>query len=87
MACASVARASIKTVRFFANGTNLSDAQVLNISAKTYENPLNMPVWATEKTNLTVRNLSPFWGIVDSKYEDSPALWTRRSDHFYLLAG
>lgn len=87
MACASVARASIKTVRFFANGTTLSDAQVLNISAKIYENPSNMPVWATERTNLTVRNLTPFWGIVDSKYEDSPALWTRRSDQLYLLAG
>jgi hypothetical protein len=45
-----------------------------------------MPLWATERSNLTVADYAPLWGIIDVKYEDSEALHTRRKESLWLPA-
>ncbi|KAL4883983.1 hypothetical protein BJY04DRAFT_215865 [Aspergillus karnatakaensis] len=87
MACSSAARASVKIIKFLANGTALQDIQVLDVADKTYRNEADMPLWAIERTNHTINLYSPLWGIVDDRYEDSDALYTRRKEKLWLPAG
>lgn len=87
MICASATRASIKTVTFIANGTALQDIQVARVSDKVYPDEASMPLWAIENSDITIKNDSPLWGIVDDKYENSNALQTRRKEHLWLPAG
>jgi hypothetical protein len=87
IACASATRASIKTVEFTANGTRLEDVRVLSVSSKIYPDEDSMPLWAIERTNLSITKFSPLWGLIDDEYEDSEALYTRRKEHLWLPAG
>lgn len=87
IACASATRASIKTVEFTANGTSLEDVRVLSVSSKVYHDEASMPLWAIERTNLSIAKFSPLWGLIDNEYEDSEALYTRRKEHLWLPAG
>lgn len=86
--CASALYASVKTVSFKINGTSLlSNLVVTNITSKTYPNEASKPLWAVEDTGMEIRNVAPSWGIVADRYENAPALWTRRADRLYLPAG
>ncbi|KAK2875962.1 hypothetical protein FQN49_001483 [Arthroderma sp. PD_2] len=102
ISCASAARASIKVVSFSMDGrlqgsgslqdgsqpnTRLRDVRVVKISDKEYANDESKPLWAIEKSNLSASNYSPMWGIVDSKYQDSPSIYTRRKEHLWLPPG
>ncbi|KAL3495315.1 hypothetical protein BJX62DRAFT_233638 [Aspergillus germanicus] len=86
LTCSSATRTSIKVVEFQANGTALRDIHVLQVSDKTYGSEAEMPLWATERSNLTVADYAPLWGIIDNKYEDSEALYTRRKESLWLPA-
>ncbi|KAI9790167.1 MAG: hypothetical protein M1816_005367 [Peltula sp. TS41687] len=86
--CASSVRASVKTVSFRINGTSLlSHLFVTNITSKMYPNEASKPLWAVEDTGMEIRDVAPSWGIVADRYENAPALWTRRADKLYLPAG
>lgn len=86
MTCASATRASVKTAKFMANGTRLEDVRVLEVFNKIYPD-ISMPLWAIERTNLSIGKYSPLWGLIDDKYEDSEALQTRRKQSLWLPAG
>jgi hypothetical protein len=86
LTCSSATRASIKVVEFQANGTALSDIHVLQVSDKTYGSEAEMPLWATERNNLTVADYAPLGGIIDDKFEDLEALYTRRKESLWLPA-
>ncbi|KFY21955.1 hypothetical protein V493_06962 [Pseudogymnoascus sp. VKM F-4281 (FW-2241)] len=85
--CASSTRASIKTVEFTTNGTNLEDVQVLQVSDKIYADEASMPLWAIERSNLSIKTYTPLWGLIDNKYENSELYQTRRKQHLWLPAG
>ncbi|KAM5358276.1 hypothetical protein ACJZ2D_015434 [Fusarium nematophilum] len=87
IACASATRASIKTVKFTANGTGLENVRVVQVFDKIFPDKASMPLWAIERTNLTIGMYSPLWGLVDDKYEGSEALLTTRKRSLWLPAG
>jgi len=58
MTCASAIRASIKTVKFMANNTRLEDIHPLEVLDKVYPDSA-MPLWAIERTNLSIKKYSP----------------------------
>ncbi|KAJ0425626.1 hypothetical protein BJY00DRAFT_184496 [Aspergillus carlsbadensis] len=86
LTCSSATRASIKIVKFQANGTALSDIHVLRVSDKPYGSEAEMPLWAIERSNLTVADYAPLWGIIDDIHENSEALYTRRKEALWLPA-
>ncbi|KAF9449834.1 hypothetical protein P691DRAFT_727314 [Macrolepiota fuliginosa MF-IS2] len=79
--CTSATRASIQTVTFSNNASNIQDIQITRQLSG-----LDV-LWATEKTDLTIGDVDLFWGRVDDRYENDPSLWTTRADSFYLPAG
>ncbi|EKM76735.1 hypothetical protein AGABI1DRAFT_115621, partial [Agaricus bisporus var. burnettii JB137-S8] len=81
-ACSSATRASVQTVTFSSNSS--TEVQGLQINRDT--SGLNV-LWATEKTDLNIKDVDLFWGRVDDRYENDPSLWTTRSNRFYLPAG
>ncbi|KAJ3455213.1 hypothetical protein MRS44_013813 [Fusarium solani] len=87
IACASAARASIKTVKFTANGTSLENVRVVQVLDKIFPDEASMPLWAIERTNLTIKTYSPLWGLVDDRYESSEAFLTTRKRSLWLPAG
>lgn len=81
-ACSSATRASVQTTTFSTNNTN--DVHNLRVTRATS----NLDVlWATEKTDLAIREVDLLWGRVADKYENDSSLWTVRADGFYLPAG
>lgn len=84
-ACASAAKATIKTVTFRTNGTeDLSALRVLEIREKAYRDSSRMPLWGFEETGLPLVAITPVWGIVSSAYEDYPNISTIRQPSLYL---
>jgi hypothetical protein len=59
MICASATRASIKKVKFMSNGTHLGNLQVIKVEGTIYQDEASLPLWAIERTNLTIRDYSP----------------------------
>lgn len=86
--CATGLRASVKTVGFSVNGTaSLDQLKVTSIAHKSYPDNESMPLWAVEKSNMTISSFSPLWGIVDDRYEtDAEGLWTLRAKQLWLPA-
>ncbi|KAJ6442666.1 alpha-L-fucosidase [Purpureocillium lavendulum] len=63
--CASSIKASIQTVGFQYNGTDLSALKVESVEPKKYASPSDMPLWAVENMhNLTIGNAQPLWGVL-----------------------
>lgn len=86
--CATGLRASVKTVGFSVNGTSsLDQLKVISVADKTYADNASMPLWAVEKSNLTIGVFSPLWGMVDDRYENADGVWTLRAKQFWLPAG
>lgn len=80
--CASATRARMQTITFSFNGTlDIKDLQI------TRQNTNTPVLWAMEKTGYSVAELNPLWGRVADSYENDPALWTMRSEVFYVPAG
>lgn len=85
--CASAMQASIKTVKFFVNGTgSLANLRVDSIIDKVYPDEASKPLWAVEKTGMNISDLQLLWGIVDNRYEKDENLYTMRKDKFWLPA-
>ncbi|KAJ7201113.1 hypothetical protein GGX14DRAFT_544817 [Mycena pura] len=80
--CASVTRARMQRVEFSFNGT--MDLSALSISRSNIDTPV---LWASEKTDLNITDIDVFWGRVPDSFEGDDALWTTRSDVFYIPAG
>lgn len=87
--CATAIRASIADVSFFSNNTAaLTNLQVTAVTRRSYSSDEAAPLWAVEKTGLTIKEIVPFWSIVDDSYASGNAsLFTRRGDGLYLPAG
>jgi hypothetical protein len=81
-ACASATLASVQTVTFSSN----SSTGVQNLQIDRDWNGLNV-LWATEKTDILIKDIDLFWGRVNDQYENHPSLWTTRSNRLYLPAG
>lgn len=63
--CASSVTASIKTVTFQYNGTDLSALKAAKIDPKEYPTPADLPLWGVENMhNLTIGNAQPLWGVL-----------------------
>ncbi|UNI23166.1 hypothetical protein JDV02_009001 [Purpureocillium takamizusanense] len=73
--CASSVIASIKTVTFQYNGTDLSALKVANVEPKKYPSPSDLPLWGVEDMhNFTIGNAQPLWGVLgraNATIEDS----------------
>jgi hypothetical protein len=83
--CASASKATIKTVTFLYNGTGGFDGlQVLQVKDKEYSNSSEKPLWGVEDSGLTYEQITPFWGLVDSKYEHHPNVSTIRQESLWL---
>lgn len=91
--CASSARATIKTVFFTYNGSDLSGLVVTKIQDKSYGNPAEYPLWAVESTNKRLIDVAPLWGLVandtdrstpNMSFLQAPHLWLAR-DSTWLL--
>ncbi|KAJ6583878.1 hypothetical protein DFH09DRAFT_1274966 [Mycena vulgaris] len=80
--CASATRARMQRVDFSFNGSMNLDQ--LGISRRDIDTPV---LWATEKTEVEIGDVDLFWGRVPDSLEMDPALWTIRSDAFYVPAG
>ncbi|KFZ23610.1 hypothetical protein V502_01917 [Pseudogymnoascus sp. VKM F-4520 (FW-2644)] len=62
-------------------------ASIKTVSDKTYANEASMPLWAIERSNLSIEKYTPLWGLIDNKYEYSELYQTRRKQHLWLPAG
>jgi hypothetical protein len=83
--CASASKATIKTVTFLYNGTgNLEGLQILQIKDKEYPNSSEKPLWGVEDSGLTYAQITPFWGLLDSRYEHHPNVSTVRQESLWL---
>ncbi|KAG0637132.1 hypothetical protein HOY80DRAFT_1085548 [Tuber brumale] len=86
--CATAIKASVKVVTFTMNGTHeLENLLVGKVVPKNYSAISEMPVWAVENTGMTIRDIEPFWGIVDPKYKNDPHLRTIQREHLWLPCG
>ncbi|KAG0637128.1 hypothetical protein HOY80DRAFT_890179 [Tuber brumale] len=86
--CATAIKASVKVVTFTMNGTHkLENLRVDRVIPKNYSEISVMPVWAIENTGMMIRDIEPFWGIVDPKYKNDPHLWTIQREHLWLPSG
>ncbi|CRG87527.1 Collagen alpha-1(XIV) chain [Talaromyces islandicus] len=80
--CASAVQASIKTVEFMFNGTNiLTDLTISSVKDKLYNTP---PLWAIEITGQPTQVTSALWGPIDNKYEHHENLIIKRSERLLL---
>lgn len=65
--CASSISASIRTITFRYNGTDLSALQVVHDQPKEYANPSDRPLWAVENMEwpkYNIGNDQPLWGVI-----------------------
>jgi len=66
--CASAVKATVKTVSFNYNGTqnSLKSLTVTNITAKTYKDETEMPIWGVENTGNAWSNdgINLIWGLL-----------------------
>ncbi|KAG0633515.1 hypothetical protein HOY80DRAFT_1104910 [Tuber brumale] len=86
--CATAIKASVKVVTFTMNGTHKPEnLRVGKVVPKNYSEISVMPVWAVENTGMMIRNIEPFWGIVDPKYKNDPHLRTIQREHLWLPSG
>ncbi|KAL5359230.1 hypothetical protein BJX96DRAFT_174174 [Aspergillus floccosus] len=71
-ACASAAKAVIKTVDFHYNDSStqggLAGLNVENLTDKVYSKPEDRPTWGVENTTLPLHRVQPLWGLVSSAY-------------------
>ena len=85
--CASVVKASIKSVHLKWNATvddGLKGLQVLNISDKHYASQADMPLWGTEHLDMNLATVTPLWGLIDPKLDKSVNLSTIQAPQFYI---
>ncbi|PGH18797.1 hypothetical protein AJ79_00210 [Helicocarpus griseus UAMH5409] len=86
-ACASSAKASVKTVDFSFNGTaSMRNLVVTGIHDKKYKDDASKPLWAVEVSNKPLNQTSRLWGIVDDAHEKNQGIVTRRAEHVYIPA-
>ncbi|OCL00584.1 uncharacterized protein K441DRAFT_719672 [Cenococcum geophilum 1.58] len=86
--CATAMKAYIMDVSFLFNGRKgLASLEVTKAEPRIYKSNATTPLWAVENTGMQIKDVSPFWALVDDKYEHSPNMWTLRRDHLYLPAG
>ncbi|PHH91498.1 hypothetical protein CDD83_227 [Cordyceps sp. RAO-2017] len=80
--CASAIKAIIKTVTLTYNSTaiHLEGLKVIDVQPKQYRNKDSMPLWAVEDVGnvYDINQISPFWGIISSKYANRPNITTYR---------
>ncbi|GAB1211534.1 hypothetical protein ATERTT37_000657 [Aspergillus terreus] len=71
-ACASAAKAVIKTVDFHYNDSSsqggLAGLNVENLADKVYSKPEDRPTWGVENTTLPLHRVQPLWGLVSAAY-------------------
>ncbi|KPI43258.1 uncharacterized protein AB675_6774 [Cyphellophora attinorum] len=89
--CASVTRASIKTVSFRFNTTtpdlNLKSLTVTNITDKTYSDekgPNPPPLWGIETLNMSLVEVQQLWGLISDDNADAPNMTAIRAPHLHL---
>ncbi|KAH7400636.1 hypothetical protein DE146DRAFT_781147 [Phaeosphaeria sp. MPI-PUGE-AT-0046c] len=83
--CASASKATIKTVTFSYNGTGgFEGLQVLSVIDKKYESTSDKPLWGMENTGMNYSEVTPLWGLVNSKYRDDPKVSTLQSESLWL---
>lgn len=83
--CASASKATIKTVTFKYNGTGgFEGLQILSINDKQYESASSKPLWGVENSGMNYSEVSPLWGLVDSRYRDDPKVSTLQSESLWL---
>lgn len=86
-ACASAVKATVKTVKFFHNGTaeNLDNLIVQEIKDKEYRSKEEMPIWGFEQLSYRLNNYEPVWGLVNAAYEGFQNITTLKAPSFYML--
>jgi hypothetical protein len=67
------------------NGTGgFEGLQVIEIADKEYGDASAKPLWGVENSGMNFSQISPLWGMVDSKYENDANVSTFRSDSLWL---
>lgn len=84
--CISTTKALIRTVDFRYNGSNddLSSVTVTGLRDKEYHSESSKPLWGVEKTNETLNNVLPLWGLISSPDQGNISLSTLRKEYLYL---
>jgi hypothetical protein len=87
-ACATAAKASVKTVSFSFNGTDdsLDKLNITKIQKKVYPDEKSKPLWGVENTGnaYNLDQLKLVWGLVSSQYEGNANISTVRQESLYL---
>lgn len=89
--CASVNKASIKTVSFRYNatfGSSLKAVSIVDVVPKAYESNDSFPLWGIEspKPTFDLAEITQLWGLIspDSPLASSPNVSTIRAPQLYL---
>ncbi|PWW80217.1 hypothetical protein C7212DRAFT_349664 [Tuber magnatum] len=84
--CATAIKASVKVVTSTMNGTEHTPSRTF-ASIKSFQSttPRHRQCrYGPWRTRMEIRDVEPFWGIVDPKYKDAPHLWTIEREHLWL---
>ncbi|KAL4865301.1 hypothetical protein BDV12DRAFT_200244 [Aspergillus spectabilis] len=84
LTCATVIKASIKSVKPETKGPGQHNASVSRISDKVYDNTSSAPLWGVDDLNYNLSDARPIWGLVSPSYENHPSISTLRRPHLYL---
>lgn len=84
--CILTTKALIKTVNFRFNGSrdDLSSVTVTGIRDKEYPSENSKPLWGVEKTNKTLADVRPLWGLLSSPDQGNISLSTLRKESLFL---
>lgn len=86
--CATVVKATVKTVSFNYNGTDglLSNLAITDIQDKVYPDEASMPLWGVENTGngYLTQDLNLIWGLVSQTYANDANVSIVRQPSLYL---
>ena len=82
--CASTVKATIKTVTFFLNGTDIKSLKITKIVNRSYKDTASMPLWGFEESGLNLVGISPLWGLINETYTTYPNMSFWRKPSLYL---
>ncbi|KAF8471243.1 hypothetical protein BDZ91DRAFT_781036 [Kalaharituber pfeilii] len=90
--CTTGIRATINRVTFLYNHTianePLKRLSVTKIERKRYASKDEYPLWGVEKTNMSLTEASPIWGLITPEHASkTDHLWAVKAPHLWLPMG
>ena len=61
--------------------------RVVSVENKEYPDNTSLPIWEVERTNRTLAEVQPLWGLIAPEFEKPENLSTVRKESFWLPGG